>query len=290
MKLEPDKSAASNLSFGSVPCLDIQGKPGIPIDAEGMKTTRRASMKLKDRFEGCPFGSEYSESSRWGFLERLYIRFFGTVDLPSRIRARVIANALRNIPWKTMIDYGCGTGSYSFYFSRSRGVRVRGLDIDHSRISDCIAISRKLQRESLDFVRSSSIFKSGEFQPGSADVVLSVEVLECLPDTQAAFREIQQVLKPGGYLVGHVPYERSGDAAMFNNERLEAYIREAGLVPVSMTRVYGRAASFLCQIFSRCIHSRLLTAIAFPLLLLASLACGGKNSRGSFCVVVAQKQ
>jgi SAM-dependent methyltransferase len=164
------------------------------------------------------------------------------------------------------------------------------LDIDHSRICDCIAINEKLQRESLDFVRSSSIFKSNEFQPGTADVVLSVEVLECLPDTQAAFREIQQVLKPGGYLVGHVPYERSGDAAMFNNEKLEAYIREAGLVPVSITRVHGKAASFLCLIFSRCIQSRLLTALVFPLLLLASLACGGENPRGSFCIMVARKR
>jgi SAM-dependent methyltransferase len=254
-----------------------------------MKAMTEVNTKSKDRFEGCPFGSEYSESSRWGFLERLYIRLFGTVDLPSRIRARLVINALRNIPWKTMIDYGCGTGSYSFYFSRSRGLRVRGLDIDHSRISDCIAINQKLQRESLDFVRSSSIFKSNEFRPGSADVVLAVEVLQYLPDTQAGFRDIQRVLKPGGYLIAHVPYERSGDAVMFTTEKIETCIREAGLAPVSMNRGYGKAASFLCLLFSRCIQSRLLTALVFPLLLLASLACGGKTPRGSFCIVVARK-
>ncbi len=49
-----------------------------------------AAGKTEKRFEHRPFGSEYSESPRWGLPERLYIRFFGTVDLPSRMRARRI--------------------------------------------------------------------------------------------------------------------------------------------------------------------------------------------------------
>jgi SAM-dependent methyltransferase len=246
-------------------------------------------MPLEDQFEHYPFGSEYSESPRWNCLERLYIRFWGTVDLPSRMRARLIMDTLRTIPWKTMVDFGCGTGSYSFYFSRSRGVHVTGLDIDQSRISDCLAINRKLQRKSLDFVCSPSIFKNGDFEPASADVVLAVEMLQCLPDTQAGFQDIQRVLKPGGHLVAHVPYERSEDTVVFNAENLETYLRKAGLEPVSMNRVYGTAASVLCLIFSRCVRSRILSATVFPLLLLASRACGAKAPKGSFCIVVARK-
>ena len=247
-------------------------------------------MTFGEWLERHPFGSEYSESSRWGRFERLYVRFFGTVDLPSRMRARVIIDALRSIPWKTMIDFGCGTGSYSFYFSRFRGVHVRGVDIDQSRISDCVEINRKLQRESLDFICSSSISKNNE--PGSADVVLAVEVLHCLPDVQAGFREIHRVLKPGGYLIGHIPmlgYRRHYETVLFDDENIETFIRGAGLEPVSITRVFGRTADFLAGIFSRCVHSRILTAILFPLLLLASLACGGTDPRGSYRLIVAQK-
>ena len=247
-------------------------------------------MSLKRQFDRYPFGSEYSESLRWSFLERLYIRFLGMVDLPSRVRARSIIHALRNIPWKTMIDFGSGTGAYSFYFSRSLGVHVRGVDIDQSRINDCTEINRKLRRESLDFVCGSNLGERKEFEPGSADVLLAVEVLQCLPDAKAGFQEIQRVLKPGGYLIGHVPYKRNCDPVLFDTENLEAYIRSAGLEPVSITRVFGRAIRFLCWIFSCCVPSRLLTAIVFPPLLLASLACRVKNSRGSFCLVVARKQ
>ncbi len=245
-------------------------------------------MALK-QLENRPFGSEYSESPRWNRLERLYIRLFGIVDLPSRMRARLIMNALRNIPWKTMVDFGCGTGSYSFYFSRFPGVHVRGLDIDQSRISNCIEINRKLQRESLDFVCSPSIFKNGEFKPGSADVVLAVEMLQCLPDTQAGFQDIQRVLKPGGHLVAHVPYERSEDEVVFTAENIETYLRKAGLELVSIHRVYSKAASFLCMLYSHCVRPRILSSIVFPLLLLASRACGGKDPEGSFCLVVARK-
>ena len=128
-----------------------------------------------------------------------------------------------------MIDFGSGTGAYSFYFSRALGVHVRGVDIEQTRIDDCAAINRKLRRESLDFVCSSNLGERKEFQPGSADVVLTVEVLQCLPDTKAAFREIQRVLKPGGYLIAHVPYQRTCDAVLFDTENLGIYIRDAGL-------------------------------------------------------------
>jgi ubiquinone/menaquinone biosynthesis C-methylase UbiE len=246
----------------------------------------------KEQFQRRPFGAEYSESPRWGCFERLYIRFFGVVDLPSRMRARIITEALRNIPWEKMIDFGCGTGTYSFYFSRSRGAHVCGVDIEQNRISECAAINRKLRRESLEFVCRSGLGEKSEFESGSADVVLAVEVLQCLPDTRAGLREIQRVLKSGGHLIAHVPvlgYRRTHETMSFDDENIGSFIREAGLELVSVTRVFGRAADFLAMIFSRCIRSRLLTAFLFPPLLLASLACGGKDPRGSYRLIVARK-
>jgi SAM-dependent methyltransferase len=45
-----------------------------------------------------------------------------------------------------------------------------------------------------------------------ADEVLMINVLEHMPDTQAAVEEVRRVLKPGGRFVGRVPHCRSNMA------------------------------------------------------------------------------
>jgi SAM-dependent methyltransferase len=239
-----------------------------------------------------PFGCEYAESPRWNPIERFYIRLFGLVDLPTRIRARLVKKTLRNIPWKMMLDFGSGTGAYSFHFSRSQDVRVWGVDIHDLRIDECLAIRQKLERRSLDFVLGSRIFETNQFQPNSMDVVLAIEVLPYLFDIRAGIREIQEVLRPGGFLIGHVPllgYQRKPETILFDTETLAHFIADAGFELVSLNRTFGKAEDILTGIYAYCGRSRILTAIIFPLLLLASLPFGGPHSNGSYCLVVARK-
>jgi SAM-dependent methyltransferase len=200
--------------------------------------------------------------------------------------------ALDRVPWRTMLDLGSGTGAYSFYFSRSPRVHVWGMDIDTSRISECIALNQKLKRKSVDFVCCSRIFETGRVQPNSMDVVLAVEVLHDLPDFQEGLRQIEHVLKPGGYLITHVPlrgYRHRDESILFDAEDLVAFLKQAGLEPVSITRTFGTSATFLARFFSHYAHSRFLTAILFPILLLVSLPFGGANSDGTCCLAAARK-
>ena len=239
-----------------------------------------------------PFGYEYAESSRWNCLERLYIRLFGMVDLPTRMRARLVKKTLRDIPWSTMLDFGSGTGAYSLYFSRSPRVRVWGVDIHQIRIVEGLELNRKLERDRLDFVCCSSILETNRFQPNSMDVVLAVEVLQYLFDVRAGFRDIHEVLKPGGYLIAHVPllgYRRRRETILFDIDTLNRLIADSGLELISLNRVFGKTASLLSGIYSYCGRSRLVTAILFPLLLLVSLPFGGKCTNGSYCMAIARK-
>jgi SAM-dependent methyltransferase len=239
-----------------------------------------------------PFGCEYAESSKWRPLERFYIRRFGFVDLPARMRARLIRKTLRKIRWKTMLDFGSGTGAYSFYFSRSRDVRVCGVDIQRIRVDDCLELCRKLERKTLDFVCSSTIFETNRFQPNSMDVVLAIEVLQYLFDVRAGLREIFTVLKPGGYLIAHIPllgYQRKPEKILFDAGKFADFIQGAGLELISLNRIFGKAECFLTSIYEFCSHSQVLTAMIFPLLLLASFLCGKPNSHGSYCMAVARK-
>jgi ubiquinone/menaquinone biosynthesis C-methylase UbiE len=191
-----------------------------------------------------------------------------------------------------MLDLGSGTGVYSFYFSRSRDVHVCGVDICKVRVAECQAMSPKLDRASLDFITSSRIFETNRFYPDSIDVVLAIEVLPYLFDIPEGFREIQQVLHPGGYLIGHVPFQgycQSPETVRFDRDTLARLTKESGLDPISITRVFGGSARFLSWVYAYCARTRLCTAIAFPFLLMASLTCGGKNSKGSYCLFIARK-
>ncbi len=239
-----------------------------------------------------PFGNEYAESPRWNNFERFYIRIFGLVDLSTRMRSRLVLKELLHIPRETMIDLGCGTGAYSFYFSRFPETRVWGIDTHKGRLSECERLGQKLNRKSLNFIQASRIFENNRFQPNSIDVVLAVEVLQYLDDFQHGLVEIHQVLKPGGYLIAHIPllgYMRKPETVLFDEENLSHWIREAGLEPISIKRVFGKTAVLLSRIFAYCLRSRLAAAAVFPFLLMASLPCGGTSARGSYCLAVARK-
>jgi SAM-dependent methyltransferase len=269
-----------------------------PVNAELGSTKYTAEMKSAGHHSESkgsirhPFGCEYAESSRWRSLERFYIRHFGFVDLPSRMRARLIKRTLRNLQWKTMLDFGSGTGAYSFFFSRSRDVRVWAVDIHRARIDDCLALCRKLDRKTLDFFCSSTIFETNRFHPDSMDVVLAIEVLQYMVDVRAGLREIFDVLKPGGHLIAHVPllgYQRRAETILFDPRKFADFIQDAGFELISLNRIFGKTEQFLTGIYEFCGRSRFLTAIIFPLLLLASLPCGKSNSQGKYCIAVARK-
>jgi SAM-dependent methyltransferase len=268
-------------------------KARFPIEKASLTDNPVISFKGQKSIFGQPFGYEYAGLPRWNCFERFYIRLFGLVDLPSRLRARLIIKALRSIKWNTMIDFGSGTGAYSCYFSRSPEVHVWGVDTDPARISECNELNNKLQRKSLRFIRGSTILENDIFKPNSIDVVLAVEVLRYLPDIHAGINEILRVLKAGGHLIVHLPVlgcKGTYDRVLYDTGTLARILKQAGLEPVSVTQTHGKTEDLLCRIFAYCTRSRFLIAATFPLLLLFSLLCGKENRNGSYCMIIARKQ
>lgn len=217
------------------------------------------------------FGSEYAERPGWSRLQRAYIRLFGVVDLPTRIRARHVRWALGSLPWRIMYDLGCGTGVWSFFFSRDRAKSILASDIDQGRVADCEHITRRLGRRNLALEAGTAEAALGGRSGEAADVLLAIEVLNCVPDLQQTLSLAHSALKPGGWLVAHVPIrteQRPFETYLFSEDVIQREFQAAGFDRVLCRPTFGPAARSLVRAFEQLAGQAYVLAAAYPFLLL----------------------
>jgi ubiquinone/menaquinone biosynthesis C-methylase UbiE len=239
-----------------------------------------------------PFGVEYAWRPSWRFWERLYIRFFGFVDLPGRLRARLMIPEILARHPQSILDFGCGTGCYSFYLSRNPGIHVCGVELDSTRIRESNSILERLKRENLTFSPEGQNAPLAHFPAHSFDLALAVEVLQYIPHIQESLRGIYRVLKPGGYLLGHVPmlgYLRPKEMTLFSDEMILLLLGEAGFGSIRVTPTFHGMTQKICYIYEKISHSKLFVALLFPWLLLASVGWKIQGGQGDYRFFTAQK-
>ena len=166
---------------------------------------------------------------------RLDNRFRKLVHNPKRFLCRLVK------PGDVVLDYGCGPGTFTLDLADMVGVRGKVFAVD-------------LQQEMLDQLKKKAagshlpqlqIRKCDSDRIGvkeRLDFALAFYVIHEVPDHAAFFREISQLLKPGGCLLVVEPvFEVSKKA-------FETTIEEAvnqGLTPVSPVRLFLSRAMVL---------------------------------------------
>ena len=100
-----------------------------------------------------------------------------------------------------VLDLGCGTDNLSSVIAEKVGAngRLVGVDPDGARI----ALARKTfgHLENLNFVEGRSDTLANDFGKNSFDAVFSNYVLHWVKDKKCAFKNIYEILKPGGRVV-----------------------------------------------------------------------------------------
>jgi SAM-dependent methyltransferase len=114
-------------------------------------------------------------------------------------RRRLVREAVAAAPGERILDVGCGPGYYVAELAEEVGPDGTVTGVDQSPAMLAVARDRC---ESL----SGTSFSEGEatalpFGDASFDAVLSVQVMEYVPDVPAALAEIHRVLRPGGRVV-----------------------------------------------------------------------------------------
>jgi ubiquinone/menaquinone biosynthesis C-methylase UbiE len=112
------------------------------------------------------------------------------------------------LPGMTVVDYGCGPGRYTIFYSRLAGRhgKVYAVDIHEMAID---LVRQKMEKYGLDNVEPvlAKGYDSG-LEDGVADMVTAIDMFFAIRDQKAFLAELKRIAKPSGVLViddGHQP-------------------------------------------------------------------------------------
>jgi ubiquinone/menaquinone biosynthesis C-methylase UbiE len=126
-------------------------------------------------------------------------------------------NYCRNINGKKTLDYCCGSGLNSVFFSKM-GAKVTGIDISKESIHVAKQRFKKHNLKDYDFFQMDA--HALNFEDDYFDVIICYKSLLYL-NLDKAFKELNRVLKHGGKLI---ILENIGDNFIFNYYRLFKHI------------------------------------------------------------------
>jgi 2-polyprenyl-3-methyl-5-hydroxy-6-metoxy-1,4-benzoquinol methylase len=110
------------------------------------------------------------------------------------VKIQTLLGFLHDLSGRVVLDAGCGTGDISSICS-DQGAHVVALDVYEPMLRkamDRYDNDLRLIRGSVDAL---------PFKQGTFELVLSIDVIEHLPDASAFLGEAQRVLRPGGRLI-----------------------------------------------------------------------------------------
>lgn len=154
-----------------------------------------------------------------------------------------------------VLDLGCGFGRHA-YESLRRGARVVACDMSLAELKDVAGMFAAIADDEAATLPASAwgATCNGDgtrlpFADGAFDRIIASEVLEHVPDDDAAFAELARVLRPGGTIAVtvpawlaervcwalseeyHAPFVTGGHVRIYTESGLRAKLRAAGLHP-----------------------------------------------------------
>ena len=119
-------------------------------------------------------------------------------------------DTLKVAPGDLVLDLGCGFGRHAYEFAR-RGASIVALDAGAEEVAKVRATFGAMAEQGeidIDTTRIGTIQGDAlhlPFADGTFDRVICSEVLEHIPDDEAAMAELSRVLAPGGTMAITVP-------------------------------------------------------------------------------------
>ncbi len=158
-------------------------------------------------------------------------------------------------PGDRVLDLGCGFGRHAFASLR-HGARVVACDFSLAELKDVTGMFAAILDDEAATLPAPAwgACVNGDgtklpFADNTFDRIIASEVLEHIPDDEAAFAELARVLRPGGTLAitvpawlsekvcwalteeYHAPFVEGGHVRLYSEPELRAKLRAAGMRP-----------------------------------------------------------
>ena len=171
--------------------------------------------------------------------------------LDDEVLASPLLEKLKDIPEPFILDFATGTGRMSFalLMRPEFNGRIIALDISQGMLEQAAAKLSRAERsdpepvegerrrsaDSIELLRNQTM--PLPFPDATFDAVCCLEVLELLPDAQAALNEMSRLLRPGGILLTSRGTEESGRKAKVKSEtELTAILQNSGFENIQITK------------------------------------------------------
>ena len=166
-----------------------------------------------------------------------------------KISCRDIAEQIRDLPYGSLLDVGCGTGFLIDNLTKQKPARYCGVDLS----DEMIRVAREKQIEGAEFVVGSA--DKLPYPDETFDIVTCSQSFHHYPYPEQAMREARRVLKPGGLYIlsdtgiggvgawidNHILFRlmRSGDCHTTNRRGIEKMMAAAGFTVAESRQVKG---------------------------------------------------
>ncbi|MGV0743595.1 methyltransferase domain-containing protein [Mycolicibacterium sp. XJ870] len=181
-----------------------------------------------------------------GFIQKAWASPVGSMlyDRAQLLNRRLLAVSRPPIDWLNIppggiaLDVGSGPGNITAALARAAGLDGTALGVDISEPMLARAVTAEAGRQ-VGFVRADA--QQLPFRDESFDAVVSLAVLQLIPDPAAALSEMVRVLRPGRRMAVMVPTAghgaglkllSRGGARLFHEDELGDTFDELGLVGV----------------------------------------------------------
>ena len=137
---------------------------------------------------------------------------------------------------KKILEVGCAEGGFVKVL-HDKGIRIRGLELEQSRVDTANKKAPELDIIQADITSPTLLTKLG----GKYDLIVMRDVIEHVPNRDAAFSNLNMLLNPNGYLFITFPPRFSGFAGhQQNGKSFLRYIPYIHFFPNIFIRFLGK--------------------------------------------------
>jgi SAM-dependent methyltransferase len=243
-------------------------------------------------------------------LLALFLRTLGTLDIHARIRNVHLLNALHHsdLNHRRVLDVGSGRGYLLFYLARQfPGGDFEGIELDARHTRECELAAKEAELNNLSFHQGTiQILQDAPVY----DLIISIDVLEHVPDDIGMLQKMARILQPGGKIAIHVPLRHQIQRRIFpvfRHHTIEDHVRDEYLPAEIADKVVatgleveeinygfgymGELAFELNNLFWAQKPLRIITALmTFPISLILGYIDANKNlTQGNSIVIIAKR-